>query len=42
MMAKKKDTIYDGPVVVYIGTSANGEDAEAQMVLEYTIRKFKF
>ncbi len=39
MMAKKKDTIYDGPVVVYIGTSANGEDAEAQMVLEYTIRK---
>jgi|TARA_Y100000310_G_scaffold328780_1_gene397471 hypothetical protein len=39
MMVKKKDTIYDGPVVVYIGTSANGEDAEAQMVLEYTIRK---
>jgi lipopolysaccharide biosynthesis glycosyltransferase len=27
------------PIRIFIGTSANGEDAEAEMVYEYTIRK---
>ena len=27
------------PIRIFVGTSANNEDAEAEMVLEYTLRK---
>ena len=27
------------PIRIYIGTSANNEDADSEMVLEYTLRK---
>jgi hypothetical protein len=27
------------PIRIFVGTSSNNEDAEAEMVLEYTLRK---
>lgn len=30
---------YNAPVHVFVGCAANGEDAESQAVLEYTLRK---